>query len=154
MWSCGENENTLIHTPHHKSFLWSCGEFYYKNVYQNYFSSYIENSCGESCGLVVKMKIFYTHPHHKIFLWSCSEFYYKNIYQNNFVPRLKTLVVNLVVFWWKWKYSILHPTKRFSHGLVVNSITKIYMKSIIIYIFIYLYIYIFVYLYIYIFIYL
>ena len=84
-----------------------------------------------------------------IFLYNSSEF--------------KNLVVNLLVFWWKWKFSKPHPlpqdflsscgdfykrkscwflwscgvnnqnatpTTRFSCGLVVDSNTKIYTKSI------------------------
>ena len=49
------------------------------------------------------------HPHHKIFLWSCGKLYYKFIYEKCFFPRFETLVVNLLVLWWKWKYANTHP---------------------------------------------
>ena len=45
--------------PHHKIFLWSCGEFYYKIIYEKYFSSYIQESCCESCDLVVNLVILW-----------------------------------------------------------------------------------------------
>ena len=59
--------------PHHKIFSWSCGEFYYKNIYKMIFSPRLKT-------LVVNLAVFWwnysdTQPTPKDFLvvlWSCG----------------------------------------------------------------------------------